>query len=282
MRKFNLTHLEQLFNADDDVRATNYITHNLAVARQPQIALLLNAFQREPMLLHERRMLIITRGWTAPVINLIPRRFEAGDLVYMGRDGIVQFTEMSPDIQGIAFSLSDELFALAMGLHLSDDELQHLDRLHDLLYRNTRVREGSSQVTLHLIAALLWQVHHLWQQRQTQAAPNVTREQSLFADFIQLVNQHAPQEHNLPFYASRLCLSPRYMSTLVRQVSGRAAKEWIDDALATRIKVALRHSDKPVGQISDELSFPNTAFFSKFFRRMTGQTPTEYRRAVAG
>jgi len=86
------------------------------------------------------------------------------------------------------------------------------------------------------------------------------------------------QEHNLSFYANRLCLSPRYLGTLIGKASGRGAKEWIDEALTTTIKVDLRHTSKPLKQIAIDMQFPNMSFFSKFFKRMTGMTPIEYRR----
>ena len=83
--------------------------------------------------------------------------------------------------------------------------------------------------------------------------------------------------HTIDFYASRLCLTPRYMSTIIRQVSGKSAKQWIDDALVTRIKIELKHTDKPVARICDDMNFPNPSFLTKFFKRMTGQTPSQYR-----
>ena len=67
------------------------------------------------------------------------------------------------------------------------------------------------------------------------------------------------------------------MSTLVKQVSGKAAKQWIDDAIVTRIKVELRHSSKSAAQIADEMNFPNPSFFCKYFKRMTGMTTQNYR-----
>ena len=67
------------------------------------------------------------------------------------------------------------------------------------------------------------------------------------------------------------------MSTLVKQVSGKAAKQWIDEAIVTRIKVELRHTDKSAAQIADEMCFANPSFFSKYFKRMTGLSPAEFR-----
>lgn len=104
-----------------------------------------------------------------------------------------------------------------------------------------------------------------------------SREQTIFDCFLQLVNQHCNEHHQLAYYADRLCLTQRYLGTVVRQTSGATAKEWIDRALLTRIQIALRHTDKSAAQIADEFHFANPAFFAKFFRRLTGMTPKSYR-----
>ena len=96
---------------------------------------------------------------------------------------------------------------------------------------------------------------------------------------MQLVSRYATQEHNIDFYAQRLFISPRYMSTLVKQVSGKAAKQWIDDAIIARVKVELRHTNKSAAQIADQMNFPNPSFFCKYFKRMTGMTTQAYREA---
>ena len=74
-----------------------------------------------------------------------------------------------------------------------------------------------------------------------------------------------------------MCLTERYLGTVIRQASGVTAKEWIDRALIARVKVELRHTDKSVARISEEMNFPNPSFFSKYFKRLTQQTPAQYR-----
>ena len=76
-----------------------------------------------------------------------------------------------------------------------------------------------------------------------------------------------------------MCLTGRYLGTVVSQASNVTAKEWIDRALILRIKVELKHTDKTIAQIADDMHFPNPSFFCKYFRRLTGTTPTEYRSA---
>ena len=92
------------------------------------------------------------------------------------------------------------------------------------------------------------------------------------------MSEYAPAHHTIDFYASRLCITPRYMSTIIRQVSGKSAKQWIDDALVTRIKIDLKHTDKPIARIADDMNFPNPSFMTKFFKRMTGMTPRSFRQ----
>ncbi|MBR1469912.1 MAG: AraC family transcriptional regulator [Prevotella sp.] len=128
-----------------------------------------------------------------------------------------------------------------------------------------------------LVAAMMHHYDDLYRRQTDQLAATLSREQTIFDRFIYLINQHATQEHQMSFYASKMCLTERYLGTVVRQASGVTAKEWIDRALVTRIKVELRHTDKSVAQISNEMNFPNPSFFSKYFRRLTGMTPLEFR-----
>ena len=293
IRQLSLAQLKQLIEGKDEDLANNYISRNMAVARNVRLNLIKDQIVGQPTLMPEMRILMIKNGWAEPVINMMERRFETGDLVFLGTNGILQYKDASSDVQGIGLSISDELFSLAIGnripqafdghlrhfqLHLQPAEQEYLDQLHLMLYRHLRQQDGSSQVTLHLLSAFLWYVDHLWSQHEHTHRQSQSREQRLFTDFIQLVSEFAPEHHTIDFYASRLCLTPRYMSTIVRQVSGKSAKQWIDAALVTRIKIELKHTDKSVATICDDFNFPNPSFLTKFFKRMTGMTPSLFRQ----
>lgn len=293
LRQLNLAQLKQLVEGNDETAANNYITRNLAVARQVRIDLIKDQLIDQPTLMPEMRILVIKSGWATPVINMMERHFEVGDLVFLGSNGILQYKDASPNVQGIGLSISDELFSLAIGnripgafdghlrdfqIHLEPAQLEYLDQLHLMLYRHLKQQDGSSQVTLHLVSALLWYVDHLWSRQEQTDRKNQSREQRMFTDFIQLVSEFAPVHHTIDFYASRLCITPRYLSTVVKQASGRSAKQWIDEALVTRIKIDLLHTEKPITRICDDMNFPNQSFFTKFFKRMTGMTPSQFRQ----
>ncbi len=293
LRKLNLAQLKQLIEGNDEGLANNYISRNLAVARNVRLNLIKEQLKDQPTLMPEMRILMIKNGWANPIINMMERRFEVGDLVFLGSNGILQYKDASSDVQGIGLSISDELFSLAIGnriprafdghlrffqLRLNTADQEYLDQLHLMLYNHLRQQEGSSQVTLHLVSAYLWYVDHLWSGHEQSYSEHQSRAQRLFADFIQLVSEYAPEHHTIDFYASHLCITPRYMSTIIRQVSGKSAKQWIDDALVTRIKIELKHTDKSIARICDDMNFPNPSFLTKFFKRMTGMTPREFRQ----
>jgi AraC-type DNA-binding domain-containing proteins len=126
-------------------------------------------------------------------------------------------------------------------------------------------------------AAALMELYNDFHSQDMEQQEGTKHGTDIFNRFIQLVNGHARQEHKLAYYASRMCLTQRYLGSVVREVSGATAKDWIDRAIVTEAKMMLRHSDKPMSQVADELHFPSSSFFAKFFRRITGQTPAEYR-----
>ena len=148
-----------------------------------------------------------------------------------------------------------------------------LETLWHLIHQTNYHRPTAST----LIAALMHHYDHLFRQQADQQASNRSREQTIFDRFLQLVTQHCDEHHQIGYYAGRMCLTERYLSTIIRQASGTTAKDWIDRALITRIKIELRHTDKSAAQIAEEMHFANPSFFSKYFRRLTGMTPGEYK-----
>jgi len=291
LQHFTLTQLKELIEGNDEHIVGNYISQNLAVARNVQLGLIKDQFNLTPTLLPEMRILLIMHGWAQVTLNMIDHHFEAGDLIYLGTNGIIQYHDAAIDVKALGLSMTDELLQLAIGnrvpdaldghlrdfnLHLQDDEMRYYDQLHSLLTVHGMAR-GSSQVTLHLVGALLWYVNHLWSQHEQSHRENLSRDQRLFTDFVQLVSRFATEHHTIDFYASQLCITPRYLSTIIKQVSGKSAKQWIDEALVTRIKIDLRHTDKPIATITDDMNFPNPSFLTKFFKRMTGMTPSQFR-----
>jgi len=111
------------------------------------------------------------------------------------------------------------------------------------------------------------------EESQTSARVN-----QVFERFIELVTEYHNQERGMAFYADKLCLTPKYLSKLVKLSSGRSAPDWIDSFVILEAKNLLKYSDKPIKEIVYLLNFPNQSVFYKFFKAHTGMTPSEYRK----
>ncbi len=97
--------------------------------------------------------------------------------------------------------------------------------------------------------------------------------------FMKLVHENYSRERQVIYYAARLCISPKYLSRLCREISGKSAPEWIDAYIMLEAKHLLKYSDMPIKEIVFRLHFSNQTVFYKFFKAHTGMTPTEYRNS---
>ncbi len=103
------------------------------------------------------------------------------------------------------------------------------------------------------------------------------RTEELFLDFMRLLPHHFAEHHDIGFYASQLNITSDYLSRIVRQVSGRTVIDYVNQLLVMEASHLLAATSLSVGQIADRLHFADTPSFSKFFSRLTGQSPREYR-----
>ena len=99
----------------------------------------------------------------------------------------------------------------------------------------------------------------------------------LFRKFIKLLSSYEATDRSVKGYAEKLCVTPKYLSTVCKSVSGKTALEWIHDFLADSITHKLKYTDVSIKEIADELGFPNISFFGKFVKSRFGVSPKEYR-----
>ena len=95
---------------------------------------------------------------------------------------------------------------------------------------------------------------------------------------MKLVHLHYTKERSVSFYASRLFISPKYLSLLVKEATGRSAARWIDYFVINEAKNLLRFSGKNIQQVAYALNFSNQSSFGKYFKHLTGMSPTEFQK----
>ena len=103
-----------------------------------------------------------------------------------------------------------------------------------------------------------------------------TRQEEIFQRFIGEVEKHYRKERSVKFYADLLCISPKYLSTVIYKISQQLAGEWIDAYVILEAKTLLKSGRLTIQQISEQLNFSNQSFFGKFFKRCAGMSPKDY------
>jgi len=100
----------------------------------------------------------------------------------------------------------------------------------------------------------------------------------LFKNFMKLLEQTKGKERSVAYYAKELCVTPKYLSYACKVASQKTALKWIHDYTTENIRYMLKHSEKSIKEISDELNFPNISFFGKYVRAHFGMSPREVRK----
>ena len=104
-----------------------------------------------------------------------------------------------------------------------------------------------------------------------------TRSRKLVVDFYKLLAQHCKQHRDVAFYANALCITTTYLYKVCRKVLGFSPKEEIDQLTVFEIKSYLAHTDLPIKRIAEELHFEDASYMCRYFRRLTGVSPADYR-----
>ena len=219
--------------------------------------------------------------------NIINFHFPSSELarslrIYMvaATDAFIQ--EMSRDLSRLYTS----------SVFVREDPLLLLpDKYHDtvLAYFGLAEKLVESHVpdakeALHALGNSLHSFYHsFWLQKMDdlKMAMNsgTARSQATVDRFIRLVTEHHMTEHYLAFYADILGITPKYLSKLVREVTGRSAPEWIDSFLILEAKNMLKYSNMAIKEIVYTMHFPDQSSFYKFFKLHTGMIPSEYRKS---
>ena len=113
-------------------------------------------------------------------------------------------------------------------------------------------------------------------EQKPELSKPLNRKEQIFHDFLSLLEQHFTQERSISFYADRMCLTSKYLSTTIKEVSGKHGMQWIDEYVSLEAKALLKSGKWSVKQVSDQLNFPSQSMFGRFFKKMTGYSPKQY------
>ncbi len=133
------------------------------------------------------------------------------------------------------------------------------------------------KVLQHVLMAIFYSSEEIRNQLETESGA-YTSADALSKEFMRLVKDNFRSERQLQFYADKLCITPRYLSRVVKECTGSSAADWIERYVVLEARALLKSTSMTIQQISDELNFPSQTFFGKYFKRRVGMSPKLYRR----
>lgn len=168
-------------------------------------------------------------------------------------------------------------------IHLTQKQQEDIERYLDLLENisdNDHLAHRD-QIVSGLVSSMFFRISDMYEQ-STQVANDKelsvrNRREEYFAKFITLLSNNFKRERTVGFYAEQMCVTPKYLSLLIKEFSGKSAAEWIDYYVITEAKTLLRYSTMSIQEVAYELSFSSQSFFGKYFKHLTGMSPSEYK-----
>lgn len=237
---------------------------------------------------------ICLRGTGKVIINDNHFIVAKGDMLTLLPNTIVGGLESSDDfigytigintnyLMGIQVSDAVKSYVSIMNspvLRLNDDQIQTFIELCEML-KNKRAQTShpfGEDICKLLLTILCYEIHAIYKQHISLELSPRTRQGTICQEFLALVEKYAVEHREMTFYADKLCITPKYLSVVIKKVSGRSPAEWINRTVILYAKTLLTSSDMTVQQISAELHFPNPSFFGQYFKRHEGITPKHYR-----
>lgn len=236
---------------------------------------------------------ICSAGESRGRINLVPYSLKGLEISINIPGQLLEHECMTHDFQGI-FILMSKDFISGLGLpynfqtYMSLQEAPILslteNQYNSMLSYCNMVRKvikidhpNKLDIVKHLTCAFFYGMGYYF--HQVAENKKLSNEEALMQRFQKIVQQYYKNERKVVFYAEKLHLSGGYLSTIIKNISGKTAAEWIDDYVTLEAKSLLKSTNLTIQQISDSLHFPSQSFFGKYFKRQTGMSPKKYRES---
>lgn len=164
--------------------------------------------------------------------------------------------------------------------HLTDDEAAGITLFYKFL--KTKLSQPHTtflkQKILCMLQAALYEMMDINIKNSKVDKTARSRKEEIMAKFILAVSEDFRIERQVAYYARKLFITPKHLSSVVKEISGRTAGDWIENYVIMEAKVLLKTTDMTIQEIAVYLNFANQSFFGKYFKHHTGVSPSTYRK----
>ena len=130
-----------------------------------------------------------------------------------------------------------------------------------------------------MLLSILYRLSDMYHERPIRSETALSRSEEICKTFSHLAIQHYTTERSIAYYAKQMNITPTHLSNTVKHVTGKTVMDIISEVVIVDAKAQLKSTNIPIHEISDSLNFPNVSFFGKYFKRLTGMSPQQYRNS---
>ena len=239
---------------------------------------------------------IMMQGEATVSIDMQTYAIRPDMIVFFNPDSIIRTVKSSSDAAAycLAFSKSfvNELqidlstslpvymrFGKEPVLEVTEQDVAEIRQLFRLI--KTMLQSDKERYRQEIIRTLFTAVFYIITEINQRVQPGERKQgrcEIIFEEFMNLLEQYNKQERNVSFYAEKLGITPKYLSSVVKEVSGKPAARWIDESVILEAKALLKYSGMSIQEIAYHLNFSTQTFFGKYFKQHTGTSPSRYKR----
>ncbi len=206
---------------------------------------------------------------------------------------------VSPDVHvrgfGIGVTAMDNVFhtyrrTWQKALSLNDHPLVHLTQVQmevaEHLYQIIRLEQAATEcsqfrpMVRSLVQSFLYLLSDIINNTPDENNAFLPMGEQQFKRFVQLLWASGGRERNVSYYAQQMCITPKYLSVIVRNSCGKTPTQMIHSYTANMIAQRLRTTDCSIKEIAHELNFSNESFFGRYVKQHLGYPPKEYRKRM--
>lgn len=215
------------------------------------------------------------------ILSVFP--LQVVEVIYESKDlEIMFFTCKPPIIEKLLFRFPPEyeFFLREFPTYKLPDKV-FIDDLRTMTILNEKMDDREnicrSEIVLSILRYFFLEMYNKLHKRLLINSTQQMRKKEILIRFYQLVSKHHKESREVSFYADKLNITPKYLSLVTTEVRGVTAKRIIDNFIIMEIKLLLRTKEISIQEITDNFNFPDQAFLSKYFKKQTGFSPSQFR-----
>lgn len=162
-------------------------------------------------------------------------------------------------------------------IRMDKNDLQWLNYFNEILKISIKNSDNFHRLEIVKHLTLTFYYSHNYKYYEDINEKEKSQSVILVKEFLDLVSIHFKNYRGMDFYAKKLFLTPKYLSKVIKEISGKSGNEWINEHVILEAKALLKSTHMTIQQISDELNFPNQSFFGSYFKSHMGISPKQYR-----